>query len=120
MPCVTGRLESSRMTGCDRAAELAPGSGRARAGLALALKDTATQDVLLMSSWVWRGSYSSGREALWWSNASDIIYQFYSGHLPVQIGRARTSLALALKDTASQDVLQISWLARISYPKSTG
>ena len=55
-----------------------------------------------MSSWVWRGSYSSGREALWCSNAPDIIHQFYSGYLPVQIGRARTNLALALKDIASQ------------------
>ena len=37
---------------------------------------------------VWRGSYSSVREALWWSNAPDSIYLFCDGYLPVQIGRA--------------------------------
>ena len=40
---------------------------------------------------VWRSSYSSVREALWWSNAPDSIYLFCNGYVPVQIGRAGTN-----------------------------
>ena len=47
---------------------------------------------------VWRGSYSSVREALWWSNAPDSIYLFYNGYLSVQIGLL-VQIGCALQNT---------------------
>ena len=55
---------------------------------------------------VWRGSYTSVREALWWSNASDSVYLFCNRYLPVQIGRAGTNRSCVTIYFAGADALR--------------